>query len=203
MTRTKKLVISGSALALFLGLGTAAVIAGAGDVQPSLLPSEEARSAQHLDVAKSSAQRERSTRVSGLTWDLVSYESSDGPCLDVIGTSESTAETGRLSTCGLEEGYSISIGGLVIDGRTLNIAFGFSPAGTDTAQVTSADGVVLTDGDARHGEWLFILEGSDLSDESADFASLTFRGRSGEILASRLLPSLSEMRSRAKQPPAQ
>lgn len=74
-------------------------------------------------------------------WEVLSYQTDEGDCLAVVGTSLSTADSGKMESCGRDSGtMRWSGGGIDLDGQWFNVAFGELPDGASEVEITSEDG---------------------------------------------------------------
>jgi len=84
----------------------------------------------------------RSDPTNDVRWEVVSYDSPAGDCLDVVGASLVTSDVGRLSGCGPGDGpMHWGAGGVDLDGQWFNIAYGVLPVNASEVEITSEAGL--------------------------------------------------------------
>jgi hypothetical protein len=187
-----KRLLFGAVGAAFLAgsLLVGSVVAKGNDEQGNL-PSKQESSQEGRQVFADTLEMKQSVNVGGINWSLVSYDSSDGPCLDVYANVDPKAAPGQ-SGCGTPDGpFQWSIGGLDVDGEWYNIAYGTTVKGSVTASIKSSDGTLNLD--VIKGSWLSVVPG-----ERMDYASVTLEDGSGKPVASVEFPSISKERQAAR-----
>lgn len=152
--------------------------------QAGNLPSRQELSVEGRHVSPETLEVKQSVEIGGIVWTVISYESSDGPCLDVYADTGLESDPGQ-SGCGTPSGpFHVSIGGQEIGGRWYNIAYGAALPGSVTASIESTGGTLNVD--VVDGTWLSIVPG-----ERLDYGSVTLKDGSGATVAAVELPSLA------------
>jgi hypothetical protein len=121
----------------------------------ALLPDAAELEQEGRSVSPETLETLQTAEVGRLEWLLVSYMSSDGPCLDVVATGPS-GTLGRQSGCGEpDRRFHVGIGMHQIAGRSFSIACGTAPDGADSIALNFSDGrtQVLP---VEHGTWMYI-----------------------------------------------
>jgi hypothetical protein len=186
-----------AAVATSLAVGSLGLVAARGD-EPTVevatvadqignLPTKQELAAEDRSVSPETLDVRQSVEVGGIVWTVVSYDSSDGPCLDVYADTGAKSDPGQ-SGCGESSGpFNVSIGGQEIGGRWYNIAYGAAVPGAATASIESTGGSQNVD--VVDGTWLSVVPG-----ETLDYAGVALKDDSGEIVAAVDLPSLAAQR---------
>ncbi|HWO71686.1 MAG TPA: hypothetical protein VNP94_13205, partial [Actinomycetota bacterium] len=146
-----------------------------------------------IRVDRSSYSIAQTSRLGGIRFHLVRSASSEGECLDVFAFSTNDGDdAGHVGGCGARKTDSVTegwnVGGLLIDDRTVHIAFGYAEPSATTVTLTRADGSTVP-ASLANGTWLLVEEaGSQPPDDETQtempYVSIESRNRSGEVLGS-------------------
>lgn len=127
-----------------------------------------------------------------IAWQIVSYQSSDGPCLDVYAELAPGEDSGGLVSCGKPDApFGLGIGGLEFAGNLYNVVYGEAPAGATAMRVVLGDGTVLTRA-VTNGVFFILVPGEDF-----DVSKVEAVNRKGTSVASIEPPSIQEARQKA------
>lgn len=133
----------------------------------------------------------------GVTWTVVSYDSSDGVCLDAFGELSSGGEQAKLGGCDLAGEVPYSMGGLQLGDEWFNVIFGQSSGAT--VRVTLGSGAIRQD-TPENGVWIVVVP-SDPTARANDFARVDVLDGAGNVVATIEPPSLAQLRQDAQQAP--
>lgn len=180
--------------AFFVGVGTS----GPRYAPP---PEDLAAKGRAADLASLEVERTLESPVGRVRWTLVSYDSSDGPCLEVVAEVIDGTDHGRLGGCGASEDPQLrwSIGGIDIGGQWYNVAYGQVALDASSVQVTLGNGSVQADSGVRanNGAWIIVLP-ADPMDSQNEFIRIEALTDSGaQLAAAEELPSLVAYRRAA------
>jgi hypothetical protein len=144
----------------------------------------------------SSVEVEREFTDSGVKWSVLTYDSSEGPCLSVHGELPSaSAEAGSVESCGIgEDAFDWTVGGVALGGGWYSIAMGRTPPGGHV-EVSLRDGSVLTDPLEKTGVWLLIIPSQGI-DRDLDVISIAAWTTAGEPLGTVAPETASDLEER-------
>jgi hypothetical protein len=148
-------------------------------------PDPEALAAQDrsVDPAGPTVLRASDDLASRARWTIVTYESSDGTCLDLWGEPFDGGGRVTLSNCGQPEDPLLwGQGGASVGDSWYNLAFGKIPEGTSSVQVGLVDGTQVTDDLVAGGVW-FVVNPAEPTDSSSSFKLVQALDASGALLA--------------------
>lgn len=131
----------------------------------------------------------RSDPANNVRWEVVSYDSPVGDCLDVVGASLVTTDVARLTGCGPRDGpmrWLGGAGGADIDGQWFNIAYGVLPVDASEVEITSEAG--STTWAAVSGDvWFLALPDDSALGLAGAPKRITARDSTGEKVAAVIL----------------
>jgi hypothetical protein len=120
--------------------GTVAFASLVGAEPPGYLPDPAIAAAENATINEETVTVEQVQEADGVTWTLVSYTSSDGPCLDVE-AQDSSGESAKIGGCGAPDGpFRIGVGTVYLNSSPHTAAYGRAPAGAEKMRLALADG---------------------------------------------------------------
>jgi hypothetical protein len=136
---------------------------------------------------------QKTVTVDGVPFTISGSSSADGPCIGV------SAPGGIVGGgCGRSDGpFQWGLGGLRVNGRLYNIAFGEAPPGASHMEVVLGDGSTLT-ADTAEGLWVAVVPATE-GDPASDFRTVKAEDEAGNVLAKVDLPSMAEYRRAAQR----
>lgn len=145
-----------------------------------------------IEVDRRSFSVAQTSRLGGrLTFHLLRSTSSEGECLDVFALRASNGDdAGHVGGCGARRTDTVTegwhIGGLLIDDRTVYVAFGYAEPSATTVTLTRVDGSSISV-PVTNGTWLLVepavTEPSDGTTQTEmPYVSIASTSRSGEVL---------------------
>lgn len=143
MARSRGFVVGSAALVASLvgGIVFASLV---GAEAPSYAPDPAIAAVEKQTLRQDTVKVEQVDETAGVTWTLVSYESSDGPCLDVHAEDDS-GEWGKIGGCGTPDGpFRIGVGSIFLSGNTYTAAYGRPPVGAERMRLALSDGTTVT-----------------------------------------------------------
>jgi hypothetical protein len=149
-----------------------------------------------LAVTPGTLQVEERVMVDGLEWSLVSYESRDGPCLDVWVADGTGQVVGTQSGCGTGSPFRWSVGGMEVDGRWYDVYHGGTVPGATRVILTMEDGGRRST-EVEAGAWLVAA-----GDPQGSVSRIELVDTVGRVLADVSPPSLATLRAPAVDAPA-
>ena len=136
---------------------------------------------------------EKTVTVDGVPFTVSGSSSPDGPC---IGVSAPGGSVG--GGCGRSGGpFQWGLGGLRVNSRLYNIAYGEAPPDASRMEIVLGDGSTMT-ADTAEGLWLFVVPAAK-RDAASDFTMVKAEDDAGNVLAKVDLPSLAEFRRAAQR----
>lgn len=129
------------ALALVAATGGTLVFTSlVGAESPGYLPDPAIAAAEKAAINEESVRVEQIQEADGVTWTLVSYGSTDGPCLDVH-AEDASGESAKIGGCGTPDGpFRIGVGTVYLNGSPHTAAYGRAPAGAERMRLALSDG---------------------------------------------------------------
>lgn len=136
---------------------------------------------------------QKTITVDGVPFTISGSSSPDGPCIGV------SAPGGSIGGgCGRSDGpFQWGLGGLRVNGRLYNIAYGEAPPGASHMEVVLGDGSTLM-ADTAEGLWVAVVPATE-GDPASDFRTVKAEDEAGNVLAQVDLPSLAEFRRAAQR----
>jgi hypothetical protein len=140
--------------------------------------------------------------VGDVTWTLIRGDSPEGACVGVV-AEVAGVEQGQVGgSCGEPDDPKLrwGLGGLEVDGRWFNVAYGEVPSDATSVRVTLGDGSALTDSELGRtdGGWLIVVPADPL-DKATEISSIEVLSTAGSVIAEKTTPSLVDLRNRAKE----
>jgi hypothetical protein len=198
ISRKRILLTAAFLLAAALLVGVATLVRSGNAAQPKFVPDPYGLRVQNRTVDASTLQVARSVSVSGVTWNVVSYQSSDGPCLAVEGELAGTSEAGGVTGCGVPKGRGLLwvTGGVAIGDAWYDIVVGQLPAGAVSARLALADGSQILDRPpASQNVWVGIVASSGPADSARDVLRIEALDASGNVIDAVVPPPLPDYRA--------
>jgi hypothetical protein len=182
-------ILSFAAITLLVGLGLLVLIDRGRASDNDLLPPDTVLATEGASIDVSSAQVRGTTSSDGVDWSLVTYESSQGSCLEVH--AELNADEGNVGGCGASDDPLFSgMGGMSLEGQWYNVSFGRLPEGAVSVNVSFADGT-STHGFVAGEVWMVAQPAANPTDGSKDLDVIEAIDESGNVVDSVNPPSLS------------
>ncbi len=182
---------------VLLGLIVIGALAGAGLTWANETSRPSPTDGSLSEIAQGPTTFERTMQAFQIEWTLLSYDSDEGPCLEVIGAS-GRGDRGSVASCGRSDGsFQWSIGGVELAGDWYSIAFGEAPPLARKMETVLGDGSVKSDADLASGKWLVVTR-ADPFDRALEIAEIRAKDGQGTHLASLQVPSLIDRRERAR-----
>lgn len=174
-----------------IGLLTLLVTLGSAS-QSGFVSDRSALAAQGRSVELSTIQVRGTVGVAGASWNFVSYQSSDGVCMEVEG--ELSGDQGNVTSCGTPDNpLSWGQGGVTLGNQSYDVAFGLVPPGATGVRLTFRSGTV-TSGMTAQGMWASIVPAA-AQDANWDLVLIEAVDTSGHATASYQPAALSEYRA--------
>jgi hypothetical protein len=173
-----------------IGLAATLVVrSSAGDA--GYVPDPSSLSAQGRTIDLSTVRVRGIIQSAEFSWNVVSYQSSDGLCLEVDGQTPVTGEQGSVTSCGPPEDSLVwAQGGVALEDQWFSVMAGFVPSTTVGLRMTLRDGTVL-DGAVANGVWLGVVP-TNPKDPTRDPVLVEAVDASGGVVASYEPPALSD-----------
>jgi hypothetical protein len=180
-----------------IALSVISFVARGGASHPGYVPDPVTMAAEDRSANYSSLRVERTFEepAGEVEWTVVSYEASDGPCLDIYAEAVPGDDEAKMSSCGRFEGpFRWSIGGVEVADQFYNVAFGRAAVGADRMRITLGHGAAVAP-DVVRGIWVAVMPGSP---EDFDITLLEAVGGNGRVLESVRPTSIADLRENAE-----
>ncbi len=186
------------AIAGLAGLAVVGIASTGGAELPGHLPdpSIAASEGQTIDLASARVIREFEEPEGEIRWTVVTYRSSEGPCMDVYAESIAGGDSAKSGSCGEPQGpFLWGIGGVEVGGRWYNLVDGRAPPGATSMRITLGDGRSL-EANLVEGTYLTVIPGERSTFEVKRIQAV---GPGDKALTSVHPPSVSAERQKGEE----
>lgn len=184
-------------LGLFIAI---ALTAGAGGApRPAVSTREPMRSGLDSGTGEAKTTRSVEEPAGEVRWTVTSYETADGPCVEVVADEVDGTDQAGVRGCGRADDPLLrwSMGGVEVGGQWFNVAFGQVPPDAASVRLTLGDGTVRTDSDVQaDGLWIVVVPGEP-TDAGREPVRVDVVDDDGVVMTTEELPSIVEYREQA------